>query len=154
MTTGRAVDRAGTVLAYSSMASFKTIPADVAAVFDAMPDQARRRLLEVRAQIFEVAEATGAGDLTETLKWGEPAYLTEARKSGTTIRLGLSDGQPAVFFTCHTSLVDGFRADFPEAFEYVGNRALRLKADSDRAALGICLGRALTYQRDKRRGTG
>lgn len=65
------------------------IPADVAVAFAAFPDPVRVQLLEVRRLIFATAaETSGVGPLTETLKWGEPAYLTEATVSGSTIRLG------------------------------------------------------------------
>jgi len=108
-------------------------------------------LLKVRSLIFEVAKTHDVGPITETLKWGQPSYLTEETKSGSTIRLGLLKGDAAVFLNCNTTLVDGFRSDFPDAFEYSGNRALLLNSQSDDAALAICLGRALTYHRDKRK---
>lgn len=127
------------------------IPAPVAAAFDAMPLAERVRLFAVRAQILDVADAANVGPLTETLKWGEPAYLTDASKAGSTVRLGLSSGRAAVFFICNTGLVDGFRSDFPESFEYVGNRALVLREGDDPEVLGHCLQRALTYHRDKRK---
>ena len=61
------------------------MPADVAAVFSGFPERVRRRLLEVRDLIFETAaDIEGVGPLTETLKWGEPAYLTRATGSGST----------------------------------------------------------------------
>ena len=64
------------------------MPADVAAAFSGFPASVRARLLEVRDLIFETAVAIeGVGPLTETLKWGEPAYLTLATGSGSTIRL-------------------------------------------------------------------
>lgn len=54
--------------------------------FDDYPQSVRPVMLRLRDLIYEVARATeGVGDLTETLKWGEPAYLTEKSKSGTTI---------------------------------------------------------------------
>ncbi len=129
------------------------MPEDVASVFAGYPAKVRARLEDMRALIFEVAGETGVGPLTETLKWGEPAYLTQATKAGSTVRLGLNKGRPAVFFICHTGLVDGFRADFPKAFSYLGNRGLLLEDAVDRSALAICLARALTYHRDKRRLT-
>jgi len=127
------------------------IPNDVAAAFQAMPEEARAVLLGTRARVFHLAEAAEVGALTETLKWGEPAYLTEASKAGSTIRLGVSNGRPAVFFNCQTTLVEGFRTSCADAFEYVGNRALVLSEASDPAALDMCLTRALTYHRDKTR---
>jgi hypothetical protein len=96
------------------------MPADVAAVFSAFPAHVRARLLEVRELIFETAaDIEGVGPLTETLKWGEPAYLTQATGSGSTIRLGWfrsSARDCAVLFNCRTTLVDDFRSQFPDVF--------------------------------------
>lgn len=127
------------------------MPDEVAAAFARFPPKARRRLMIVRARIFALARETGTGPLTETLKWGEPAYLTETTRSGTTIRLGLSGDEPAIFLNCQTTLVEGFRRDFPDAFGYLGNRALLPRAAADHPALALCLCRALTYHRDKQR---
>lgn len=127
------------------------MPAPVAAAFAAFPAAARGPLVRARAAIFALAEETGTGPLTEALKWGEPAYLTEATGAGSTVRLGLVGGRPAVLFHCQTTLVEGFRTDLPRAFEYSGNRAMILAPDSDPAVLAICLGRALTYHRSKRK---
>ncbi|HEY6520455.1 MAG TPA: DUF1801 domain-containing protein [Roseiarcus sp.] len=129
------------------------IPADVAAVFAAFPERVRARLLEVRNLIFETAAASeSVGQLTETLKWGEPAYLTEATRSGTTIRLGWvrsSERKCAVLFNCRTTLVDDFREQFPDVFVYEKNRAILLDANKPlpRVPLSTCLGMALTYHR-------
>ncbi len=127
------------------------MPGEVAAVFASYPDDVRSALEDARALIFEVAGEAGVGPLTETLKWGEPAYLTQATKAGSTVRLGLNKGRPAVFFICHTGLVDGFRADYPEAFSWLGNRGLLLDETVDGDVLAICLRRALTYHLEKRR---
>ena len=127
------------------------MPRPIALVFDGWPDDARPALTRARALIFEQAGIAEVGPLTETLKWGQPAYLTDESKAGSTVRLGMHGGQPAVFFNCNTTLVEGFRADFPEAFDFDGKRALLLDDASDPAALAICLARALTYHRDKRK---
>jgi hypothetical protein len=127
-----------------------TIPNAIAAAFDGYPEAARDVLMDVRTLVLEVAAETGVGPLTETLKWGQPAYLTEATRAGTTVRLGLDGGRPAVFVHCQTRLVGGFRADFPDAFGYVGSRALHLAPGFDREALKMCLARALSYHRAKR----
>lgn len=128
----------------------KRLPPEVAAVYADYPPELRARLKEVRALLFELAGETGAGPLTETLKWGEPAYLTEASRAGTTVRLGVADGKAAVFFICHTGLVDDFRDAFQGEFSFLGNRGLILGDGYSRDALAICLRRALTYHRDKR----
>ena len=119
------------------------------------------RLEAVRALILETAAATpGVGRLTEALRWGEPAYLTKASKSGSTIRLGWSPASPgrcAVYFNCKTSLVESFRAAFPESFGFEGDRALLLDLDTPlaEAALAQCLAAALTYhQRKRAKGAG
>ena len=127
------------------------MPADVAATFAAFPERVRARLLEVRGLIFETAaRMEGVGALTETLKWGEPAYLTESTGSGSTIRLGRSrssERECAVLFNCRTTLVDDFRDRFPDAFVYEKNRAILLDAlePLPQGALAACLGMALTY---------
>jgi Domain of unknown function (DU1801) len=129
------------------------MPADVAAAFSVFPAGVRARLLEVRDLIFETAAAIeGVGPLTETLKWGEPAYLTQATGSGSTIRLGWfrsPERACAVLFNCRTTLIDDFRSQFPDAFAYEKNRAILLEASKPlpEAPLSTCLGMALTYHR-------
>lgn len=127
------------------------MPKEVAAAFAEIAEEPREFLLHARKLILEMAAERGVDPLRETLKWGQPSYLTEKTKAGSTIRLGMHQGQPAAFFNCNTTLVEGFRSDFPEAFAYSGNRALLLDHKSDAAALAICIGRALTYHRDKRK---
>lgn len=63
----------------------------------------------------------------ETLKWGEPAYLTSSTGSGSTIRINWKKKRPseyAVYFNCQTTLVDTFRTLFPKDFKFEGNRVL------------------------------
>jgi hypothetical protein len=133
------------------------MPADVAQAFDAFPMAVRRRLLEARRLIFETAtKLQGVGPLTETLKWGEPAYLTEATGSGSTIRLGWfksSDKDCAVFFNCRTNLVETFRERFPDIFAFEKNRAILLSASGPlpRGPLAACLATALTYRQTRRK---
>jgi len=114
-----------------------------------LPD-VRERLLLLRAMIFEIAEAEGVGPLTETLKWGQPSYLTEATNSGSTIRIDATKvpGQVAVYFICHTNLVEQFRGLFPEGLKYEGNRAILFDADDEinLPSLARCLTLALTYK--------
>jgi hypothetical protein len=129
------------------------MPTDVAAAFSAFPAGVHARLLEVRDLIFETGAAIeGVGPLTETLKWGEPAYLTQATGSGSTIRLGWfrsSERQCAVLFNCRTTLVDDFRSQFPDVFVYEKNRAILFDAREPlpKAPLSTCLGMTLTYHR-------
>ena len=125
----------------------------VEAVFKACPPALRKRMLALRAIVFEVAASTpGVGELQETLKWGEPAYLTAQSKSGSTIRMAPRKGsatQYALYFNCQTTLVDTFRTMFSTEFSYEGNRAIVPDADHPVAAdaLRFCIGMALTYHR-------
>ena len=130
---------------------------DVAAAFDAFPLAARERLAAVRALVFEVAlDTPGVGPITETLRWGEPAYLTQASKSGSTIRLGITKGAQmrcAVYLNCKTSLVEEYRAAFADVFAFEGNRAVLLDPNEPlpREALAQAIAMALTYHRRKRK---
>jgi hypothetical protein len=131
------------------------VPRDVNRAFGALPAPIGKRLLQVRDLIFATAAADDkVGRLTETLKWGEPAYLTDETGSGSTIRLGrLKDSeQAAILFNCKTTLVDTFRERFPDAFEYRQTRALLLPVAGKlpKQELSVCLSLALTYHLDRR----
>ena len=110
----------------------------------------------MRELIFRTAaETPGVGQLEETLKWGEPAYLTAASRSGSTIRIGWKKRHPtqyAIYFNCQTSLVETFRALFPDEFKFEGNRAIVFDvADAVPAdSLALCIAAALTHHRSKR----
>ena len=132
------------------------LPREVSRAFDAFPLPIRRRLLAVRKLIFATAKAHDeVGRLTETLKWGEPAYLTDETSSGSTIRLGrVKDSEhPAILFNCKTTLIDAFRERFPDQFEYRQTRALLLPVSGalPKQELTVCLSLALTYHLDRRR---
>ena len=124
---------------------------NVERVFDGFPSEARSGLLQLRDMIFAVAAQTeGVGRLQETLKWGQPAYLTPETKSGTTIRLGLpKTGGFAIYVHCQTSIVSDFQALFPNEFAYEGNRAIHFTAQDDLPAekLDLFIRQALTYHR-------
>jgi Domain of unknown function (DU1801) len=130
----------------------KNMPDNVQAAFTDFPAAARETLLAIRALIFEVAESIdGAGPLAETLKWAEPAYLTD-KKVGSTIRLGWKEKQPqqvAIYFICTTKLVDDFRSQFEDELNFEGNRAIILPLDKPLPidALEVCLAAALSYHK-------
>jgi len=129
----------------------------VAAVFEAYPPRVKARLLRLRDLILETAaETDGVGALEETLKWGQPSYLTPESKSGTTIRidkLKSGDGGTALFFHCQTHLVDTFREIYRDELAFEGNRAIALDAGDDlpEDALRHCIAMALTYHQNKRK---
>ena len=98
---------------------------DVEKVFNNYPEETRGKLMLLRKLIIETAEETdNIISLEETLKWGEPGYLT---KGGSTIRLGWKKSIPdqyAMYFNCKTKLVDTFRERYKDEFKYEGNRAI------------------------------
>jgi hypothetical protein len=131
------------------------ISADVARIFGAYPAKLRGRLISLRRLIMKTAAKTeGVGALEETLKWGQPSYLTSETKSGSTIRIGqvkASEEKYAVYFHCQTDLVATFRELYPKKFEYESNRAVVLNANKkpDEKALAHCIALALTYHARK-----
>lgn len=128
----------------------QTIPPHVLKAYDQIAQPHRARLLEVRGLIFEAATTSPRiGAIEEALRWGEPAYITTKRKTGSTIRLGIERGSglPAVFFNCNTTLVESFRAQFGSALRYSKNRAVLIDGNGAdfETALKMCLTSALTY---------
>jgi hypothetical protein len=128
----------------------------VETVFEKHPAGVRRRLAALRKLIFDVAAHTeGVGRLTETLKWGQPSYLTEETRSGSTVRidrLGEGDGC-AVYFHCQSGLVEDFRTLYPKTFRYEGKRAIVFDV-GDRlpeAELRHCIALALTHHLRKKK---
>lgn len=100
---------------------------DVQKKFESYPDDIRPKMEYLRGIVLDVAAAEeGIGELEETLKWGEPAYLTSVSKSGTTIRIDWKPKHPeqyALYVNCKTTLIDTFKTLFPE-LTYEGNRAV------------------------------
>lgn len=128
---------------------------EVAAVFDAYPSPLRQRLLELRALILKTAgEIDGVGEIEETLKWGQPSYLTPKSKSGTTIRIDKdksAEGGYALYVNCQSDLVEAWRERYPE-MKFLGSRSLHFSSD-DELPLGAvkhCIGMALTYHARKK----
>lgn len=135
-------------------------PAAVAALFASYPKPLRTRLEALRRLILDTARTTtGVGALEETLKWGQPSYLTAETGSGSTIRIDRVKSEPgryALYVHCQTDLIATFRELYPE-LTYGGNRCILLdcSAAPPEEALRHCIALALTYHRSKRRvGTG
>ncbi len=123
---------------------------EVASRFEGYPARARRDLLALRELVFNVAQSLPeVGEIEETLKWGEPAYLTKSG-AGSTIRIDWKAKCPqeyAMYFNCKTTLVETFRALFPHDFTFVGNRALLFSVGHKppQDALRVCIMASLTY---------
>lgn len=132
--------------------------AQVAAVFRTYPMAIRKKLLLLRQLILDTASVTsGVGKLEETLKWGQPSYLTAESKSGSTIRIDqrkTHTRQYAIYFHCQTILVETFREIFRDRLKFEGNRGIVFD-ENDRipvAELRHCIALALTYHLNKKAG--
>jgi hypothetical protein len=124
-------------------------------VFESYPAPIRKKLLVLRELIFDTAASIPyVGELEETLKWGEPTYATALSKSGSPVRIAYKASRPtqyAMYFICHTNLVETFKTMFPNDFKFEGNRAIVFEA-SDRVPtteLTWCITAALTYHSNK-----
>lgn len=126
--------------------------AKVAAVFEHYPNHIQQRLLFLRQLILDTALAIqGIEHLEETLKWGEPSYVT---KRGSTIRIAWKESNPqqyAMYFNCKTSLVATFKEVFGDVFNYEGNRAIVFDDNEEIPIdeLKLCISICLTYHSRK-----
>ena len=115
------------------------------------PEHVQTRLLRLRELIFEVANELEISDLEETLKWGEPSYIS---KYGSTLRFDWKAKEPdeyALYFNCKTRLVGIFREFYADELSFEGNRAVVLNMDDalPEAVLKHCIQLALTYHKIK-----
>ena len=114
-------------------------------------DPGRQAMLRrLRQLVLDTAGRTeGVGDIAECLKWGQPSFVTENPKSGSTIRIDAVRDRPdavAMYFICTSGLVERFREQYPDTFDYEGNRALVFGMGDDlpEAELSHCIAMALT----------
>lgn len=125
---------------------------EVAVVFNNYPRHIRAKLMLLRQLVLETASETESiGSLEETLKWGEPSYLT---RGGSTIRMGWKESKPeqyAMYFHCKTKLVDTFKELYNDKFKFKGNRAIVFSEDDEIpiTELKHCILLSLTYHSRK-----
>ena len=104
------------------------LPAKIAAAWvDFLPKE--RALAEaLRTEIFEVAADTpGVGRLTEALRWGQAAYLTEETGAGTTLRLARPKaGGVGLYVHCQSQVIAHVRLVHDEGLTWDGTRGLLL----------------------------
>lgn len=101
---------------------------EVQLVLDKYPDVVKVKLSNLRELIINVADETeNISMLEETLKWGEPSYIT---KHGSTLRMDWKPSSPdqyAMYFQCTSKLVPTFRIVYKDIFQFEGNRAVVFK---------------------------
>ncbi len=121
-------------------------------VFDHYPPSVQPQLLHLRALVLSTASETdGLETLEETLKWGEPSYLT---KHGSTVRMDWKEKNPeqfALYFKCTSQLVPTFKTIYKDQFQFEGKRAIVFKLNDKipEAELKHCISLALTYHKVK-----
>lgn len=118
----------------------------VKAVFDGFEPEIREQLLVLRALIFK------AGEVGESLKWGQPSY--DAGKGGTPIRLGVGKEPNSFGFYvhCQTDLIAQYDALYGNQLNYSGTRGVlfNTSAPVPRDIVAHCFELALTYHARKR----
>ena len=125
---------------------------EVAEVFNNYPKHMRQKLMLLRQLILETASQNdGVGPLEETLKWGEPSYVT---KSGSTIRMDWKSSKPdqyALYFNCKTKLVDTFKELYGNKLKLEGNRAIVFHQNDEIPVDEVrhCIFLSLTYHSRK-----
>lgn len=127
------------------------MPHSVAEVYDAYSPGIWDALCRLRKLILETAaETEGIGTIEESLKWGQHSFATVRPKTGSPVRIdALKDGSNryALYFVCHTHLVDRFLEIYPQTFKFEGDRALIFKVGEPlpETELKHCIAMALTY---------
>lgn len=112
------------------------------------PDHVRDKLQFLRELVIKTAEEIpDLEDLHETLKWGEPSFVT---KNGSTLRMDWKKKTPdqyQMYFKCTSRLVETFKLKFGDFFEYEKNRAIIFQLDQKIpvAELRQCIKATLNY---------
>lgn len=123
---------------------------DFDSVFDSYPDHIKPRMRQLRGLVHDVvADLLYDGVVQETLKWGEPSFVT---KHGSTLRMDWKPKAPnqcALYFKCTSLLVATFKDVYGDKLKYEGSRAivLPLTGDIPEAILRECISAALRYHK-------
>lgn len=125
---------------------------EVDSKFQEYPKEIESKLNYLRSLIIETAtENDGIVEIEETLKWGEPSYLT---KHGSTLRMDWKEKSPeqyAIYFKCTSKLVPTFKTLYKGKFKFENNRAIIFRLDDSipETELKHCISMALTYHKIK-----
>ena len=120
---------------------------------DSYPEQVREQMKGLRKLVHEVAnEAPEVIKIEETLKWGEPSFVT---KHGSTLRMDWKKKTPdqyAMYFKCTSRLVETFKIVYKDTFQFEGTRAIvfGLKDPVPKEALKACIKATLSYHKVKK----
>ncbi len=121
-------------------------------VFRNYPKHIRPKMQFLRKLVLKTAgEIEGLDTIEETLKWGEPSYLT---KHGSTLRMDWKEKKPdqyAMYFKCTSKLVPTFQMVFGDRFNYETTRAIVFGLDEEIPVedLKKCISMTLRYHKVK-----
>lgn len=121
-------------------------------VFAKYPEHISAKMQWLRELVISTAKETSEiSSLEETLKWGEPSFVT---KHGSTLRMDWKSKSPdqyAMYFQCTSRLVDTFRMVFDNKFKYEGKRAIVFGLDEKipENELKECIKATLNYHKVK-----
>lgn len=106
--------------------------------FNSYPDFVRDRMQYLRELVIETAEEIETVKvLEETLKWGEPSFVT---KYGSTLLMDWKEKTPnqyAMYFQCTSRLIDTFRVVFDQKFQFEGKKSNYFSIKSENSWTGI-----------------
>ncbi|WP_300031186.1 hypothetical protein [uncultured Roseobacter sp.] len=116
------------------------------------PAPARRAFEDIRTTVLDAASEVPDLRVVETLKWGEPSWLPENRRTGSTLRAAWKPALPdqiSLFVNCNSAISATILEIYPTAFVYGRNRALRmpLSAPLPTEAIAHCAVLTLTWHR-------
>jgi hypothetical protein len=119
--------------------------------FESYPTHINILLHQIRELIFSVAKHDGIINIEETLKWGQPSYVSTI---GSTIRFDWKPKYPeqyCLYFNCKTSLVETFKEIYGDTFQFEGNRAIILNVEKmlPLKELSHCISMSLRYKKIK-----
>jgi hypothetical protein len=105
----------------------------VKAAYDAFGQKQQGIALMLRDLVFDVARDTPeAGEIAETLKWGQPSFITPKTESGSTLRIGVTKaGDTGLYAHCGTSIISDYAATFPGDDRIDGNRGVLFSTADD-----------------------
>ena len=121
---------------------------EVKKVFNTYPNNIRVKMMLLRQLVLDTAaEIDGVKSIEETLKWGEPSYIT---KHGSTVRMDWKKSKPdqyAMYFHCKTKLVDTFKELYKDQLKFESNRAIVFNINDKTPVneLKHCISLSLTY---------
>lgn len=117
--------------------------------YKSYPLEISPKMNELRELILNIAKNDDEIDfLKEDLKWGEPSFITKT--SGSTLRIDWKKKNPdsiSLFVNCRTKLISIFKELFPDDFDYIGNREMRIPLNKDYSAKKVakCIELILKY---------